>query len=310
MHVAAAAIFDAQGRVLIARRPEHVHQGGLWEFPGGKLEADETVEVALRRELREEVGIEIVSARPLIRVRYDYPDKAVLLDVWRVDAFQGDAHGRERQPLVWVSPEDLSGYEFPQANKPIIRAVRLPDRYLITPEPNGDQQVFLDSLSAALLRGVRLVQLRAKQLPLNDYIQLAREVCRLCHIQGARLLLNAVPEVAMEAGADGVHLTSQRLLALSQRPLSKGLWVAASCHSLEELQHAAAIDVDFAVLGPVHKTSSHPESLGMGWEGFHALTDRVGFPVYALGGMHVEDVEQAHIHGAQGIAAISGLWVQ
>ncbi|WP_455217074.1 NUDIX domain-containing protein, partial [Kaarinaea lacus] len=121
VHVAAAAIFDEQGQVLIARRPDHVHQGGLWEFPGGKVENDEVVFDALKRELHEELGIDIVKARPLIQVVHDYVDKSVLLDVYRVDCFEGKAHGREGQPLEWVEPARLNQFSFPEANLPIIR---------------------------------------------------------------------------------------------------------------------------------------------------------------------------------------------
>ena len=121
IHVAAAAVFDDRQRVLICRRPPHAHQGGLWEFPGGKLEPGETIESALRRELREEVGINVISTRPLIRVHHDYPDRNVLLDVWRVERFSGRAAGHEGQPVRWVLPGELSRYRFPAANPPSSR---------------------------------------------------------------------------------------------------------------------------------------------------------------------------------------------
>ena len=134
VHVAAAVIRDNSGKILIARRADTQHQGGLWEFPGGKVEADESVETALARELHEELGIVVSAARPLIKVRHDYPDKQVLLDVWEVSAFTGEPHGAEGQPLEWVAPRDLLNYEFPAANQPIVAAARLPAQYLITPE--------------------------------------------------------------------------------------------------------------------------------------------------------------------------------
>jgi 8-oxo-dGTP diphosphatase len=308
IHVAAAAVFDARGRVLIARRHEHRHQGGLWEFPGGKVETGESVTAALRRELQEEVGITVREARPLIRVRHDYGDKAVLLDVWRVDAFDGEAHGREGQPLAWVGPEALTGYDFPAANAPIVSAVRLPARYLITPEPDPDLEAFLATLAACLRRGISLVQLRAKTLSSSDYLQLARWVLPLCREHGARLLLNAEPQLAMEVGADGVHLTSARLRTLAARPLDRRHWVAASCHTAQDLAHAEAMGADFAVLSPVAATASHPETSPLGWERFQALSDGVALPVYALGGMRQDDLAMAFRHGAQGIAAIRGLW--
>lgn len=120
IHVAVGIITDAAGAILIARRPDHAHQGGLWEFPGGKVEADETVERALARELREELGITVQAAEPLLQVRHGYPDKDVLLDVWRVTAYRGEPRGREQQPLAWVSPARLADFAFPAADEPII----------------------------------------------------------------------------------------------------------------------------------------------------------------------------------------------
>jgi len=133
IHVAAAVIRGADGRVLIAKRPLDKHQGGLWEFPGGKVEAGERVEAALARELLEELGIVVTAAQPLIQVRHDYPDKQVLLDVWEVQAFTGEPHGAEGQPLMWVTADQLTNYSFPAANQPIVAAAPPPQRHLVTP---------------------------------------------------------------------------------------------------------------------------------------------------------------------------------
>lgn len=132
IHVVAAALQDAQGRVLIARRPLGVHQGGLWEFPGGKLEPGEMPLRGLARELEEELGIRVLASRPLIRVHHDYGDRRVLLDVHRVTGFAGEPVGREGQPLAWRHPEDLDPGCFPAADGPIISALRLPPLYFIT----------------------------------------------------------------------------------------------------------------------------------------------------------------------------------
>lgn len=120
VHVAVGVVRNAQGQVLIARRPEHLHQGGLWEFPGGKLEAGEDTATALARELREEVGIDVLSARPWLLIRHAYPDKTVLLDVWWVEQFQGTAQGLEGQALDWQQPTQLDRALFPVANGVII----------------------------------------------------------------------------------------------------------------------------------------------------------------------------------------------
>lgn len=123
VHVAVAVICNSDGHILISKRPNHVHQGGLWEFPGGKLEAGETLESALKRELLEELGIAPNAYEPLVEIQHDYPDKSVLLDVWRVTDFSGEPYGREQQPVCWVAPEALVNYEFPEANLAIIRAI-------------------------------------------------------------------------------------------------------------------------------------------------------------------------------------------
>jgi len=309
IHVAAAAILDGQGRVLISQRPAHVHQGGLWEFPGGKLEFGETAEYALFRELHEELGISVEAARPLIRIAHDYPDKAVLLDVWRVDAFAGTVVGCEGQAIEWVAIENLGDYRFPAANNPIIKAVSLPDCYLITPEPGADHRRFLRALQQVLAGGISLMQLRAKSLSAADFSALVPAVQQLCRQFGTRLLLNADPALVAGTDAHGVHLGSGRLRGLSVRPLSDDRIVSASCHTLEDIRHAETLGLDFVVVSPVQQTASHPEARPLGFAGLQQLTEQAALPVYALGGMQLSDKDAAFRHGAQGIAAISGLWV-
>ncbi len=308
LHVAAAVITNRKGELLIARRPAERHQGGLWEFPGGKVEPGESVQQALRRELEEELGIRAGEVQPLIRVRHRYARCAVLLDVWRVVNFRGEPFGREGQPVRWVAPDQLMEYPFPAANHPVVTAVRLPDRYLITPEPEGDSEGFLVRLERCLQRGVRLVQLRAKQLSEGDFGTLAERVVALVHRYGAQILLNAAPESVRALGADGVHLSGERLRSLAHRPLPPPYWVAASCHDEEELALASGIGVDFALLSPVLPTATHPEAGALGWARFRALVERVNFPVYALGGMAERHLPVAKAQGAQGIAAIRGIW--
>jgi 8-oxo-dGTP diphosphatase len=308
LHVAVGAIFNAHGEVLLSKRSPHVHQGNLWEFPGGKLQPGEEARQALSRELGEELGIKVLQARPLLQVPHVYPDRAVLLDTWRVDGFAGTACGQEGQPLVWVHPEDLPAYSFPTANRPIITAVRLPSVYLITPEPTGDWSLFLRYLRRALDAGVRLVQLRAKQLSPKEYQQLSQKVHRLCSEYGAIFLVNTLPAWAMAWGADGVHLTSKRLLSLSQRPVPLDKWVAASCHNEKQLCHAAKIGIDFVVLGPILATPSHPDAPPLGWERLQALIAPIPIPVYALGGVAPGHLERAWDCGAQGVAAIRAWW--
>lgn len=307
IHVAVAVVRDAAGRVLLGRRAEHVHQGGLWEFPGGKVEHGEDVQQALARELNEEVGIRPRMARPLIRVPHDYGDRHVVLDVWQVDAFSGQPVGREGQPLQWVAPAELWQLDLPAANRPIIRALNLPDHYLITPEPGVEDQ-WLAALSAAAAGGVRMVQLR-----LADPEQrqgLLRQAVELLQAKGVTVLVNAEPALALALAADGVHLNSRRLHQLAGRPVGVDLLLGASCHDPQELALATRSGVDFALLSPVKPTRSHPDKAPLGWSRFARWVDAVPLPVYALGGLGRDDIDAAHRHGAQGIAAVRGLWPQ
>ncbi|MBO0614587.1 Nudix family hydrolase [Thiothrix fructosivorans] len=302
LHVVAAVIRGNDGRILLAQRPTHQHQGGKWEFPGGKVESGETPLQGLSRELHEELGINVQQAHPLIKVRYVYPERAVLLDVWEVIAFSGVAHGREGQLVAWYTAEQLPTLEFPPANYPIITAARLPERCLITPEPHNTAE-FLHQLEQRLHAGIRLVVFRAKSLAADDYVALAREVIALAHEFEAKVVLNSPPIPIAEA--DGLHLTSSQLW---HTPRRAGQWLSASCHDGRELQRAAEIGVDFALLSPVLPTLSHPGAAHLGWAAFAAAVEDVNFPVYALGGMENSHVATARLNGGQGIAAIRSVW--
>lgn len=307
IHVAAGALIDNLGRVLLARRHDDAHQGGLWEFPGGKCEQGESIESALARELHEELGVELLAHRPLIRVTHHYDDRSVLLDVHLIEQWHGEPHGREGQPLEWVAAEQLYGYPMPAADVPIVRALQLPDRYLITPPAVTDESTFLRGLETALRQGAALVQLRVFDLDPPSHLSLAIEAQKLCEADGGQLLINADVELARRVGAAGLHLSRRQLHEVEQRPDGIGL-LAASCHNAGDLHKAQAIGADLAVLSPVLPTRSHPDAEPLGWQRFATMVDEVALPVYALGGMHPGMLERAWACGAQGVAGIRGLW--
>jgi len=306
--VAVGIIENAQHQVLVAQRPEHKHQGGKWEFPGGKIHVGEAVHEALARELHEELGITLRAACPLQRVRHAYPDKRVLLDVWRVTDYTGEMHGREGQPLRWVTPLDLNDLDLPVADLPIVRTLQLPSLYLITDSRRYGKAGMLVLIERALIAGARLLQLREPQMSAEEYTEYARTVTELAHRYSARVLLNADPSLVAACGADGVHLNSRRLMALQGRPLSQACLVAASCHDIAELVQASRIGADFAMLSPVLPTSSHLHATPLGWDGFLRVRMHSDVPVYALGGMLPEHLHLARAMGAQGLAMIQGLW--
>lgn len=313
IHVVAGVIIDARDRILLARRTEGRDLAGLWEFPGGKVDPGETPEQALVRELREELGIEARVGDPVIAVPQQYPHKRLCLDVRRIAAWSGTVKGLDGQALAWVPPHKLSSYAMPDADRPVVAALRDPSLYLITPElalsGPGDDARWLDGLRAAFDAGIARVQLRAPMLSIADparWTSLVERAVDLAREAEADVLVNGDIALAARLGI-GVHLRAAQLPTLSARPAVDGSAIA-SCHTLDELVHAQALGCDAAVLGPVQPTASHPGQPGIGWDAFARLREHVALPIYAIGGLGAGDVAVARSHGAQGVAAIRGLW--
>ena len=308
LQVAVGVVKNTQGQVLISLRNESLHQGGLWEFPGGKIESGESSEQALARELKEELDLTVIAATPLITVKHHYPGLSVQLNVFLVEHFSGDAKSCEGQPFKWVTPAELAEHEFPSANQPIITAAKLPSFYAILAD--ADESLLLVNLQKILTRGIKLIQLRLKTLPPDKLKKFIEQAYPLCKQQGALLLINSAVNNADEFFLDGIHLTSRHLMSATRRPEfpqgtpEQSRWVAASCHTLKELQHAEAIGVDFAVLAPVLATKTHPDTEPLGWEQFARLVSQINMPVYALGGLSESFLDKALQAGSQGIAAI------
>ena len=308
LHVVAGVITDQRGRVLLARRGGDSELAGLWEFPGGKVERDETPASALARELREELGISVDIGDSLMAVPHRTPSRRLLLDVRRIDAWRGTPKGCEGQALAWVQPGKLPRYDMPAPDRPVVAALLQPDRCLVTPAPGADDEAWLAALSASLGRGVRRVQLRAPGVDRGRLRRLLVPAAALCEAAGAQLLVNGDDGLARESGL-GLHLPARQLRGQGgERPLPAGRPLSASCHDLEELRMAEALGCDFAIVGPVLATPTHPGQPGIGWAGFGALREHVSLPIYGIGGLGPGDVATARAHGAQGIAAIRGLW--
>ncbi len=309
LHVAVGVIENKFGEILIAKRPDSAHQGGLWEFPGGKVDAGETLLSALSRELKEELAIDVLRSQPLIRIRHDYPDKSVLLDVHKVTAFSGDAKGNEGQPILWVDPASLSQYDFPAANQPIINAVRLPKYCSITGAYSSIQD-FERKFSNLIDQNIRLIQLRIRDFACqqhSEYLQIARQLSAM----RAQLQINTSVDEFMRLDLQtglGLHLNTKKLMQYSSRPIDKNVLLGVSCHSITELKQAQKIQADYVLLSPVKFTKSHPDAELLGWEKFQEMISDINVPVYALGGMRESDLAPAIESGAQGIASIGAWW--
>ncbi|WP_303288633.1 Nudix family hydrolase [Marinobacter sp. SS8-8] len=310
VHVAVAVIIR-NGQVLIARRPDHVHQGGLLEFPGGKVEPGERVQAALVREIAEETGLRVpeTSLEPVIGIRHDYGDKRVFLDVWATRAAEGEPEGREGQLVGWRSPDRLRDQDFPAANRPVIRALRLPRQLAITGAAAGSDQA-IEGLRTGLADASQaLVVLRAPAITGPDYRQLAAAAVPVCEAAGAGLIVHGAPEVFHGTpGARGLHLPWREAAKQVKRPVPADAWLGVSCHDAMEIDHAVAIGADYVTLGPVKPTRSHPGELAMGWEAFGTLVSGAPVPVYGLGGLGLADLSEARQQGGQGIAGIGFWW--
>ena len=306
VHVVAGVLRDRGGRILLARRTAGRDLAGAWEFPGGKVEPGESARDALARELHEELGIRIGAVEPFIAVPQAYPSKRIVLDVYTVTAFEGAPKGLEKQALAWAPPEMLSSYPMPPADRPVVAALTAGSRYLITAAPI-EKAAFFAKLDRALVAGVKRVQLRDSGLPRAALKALATDAAIHCRARGAELLVNGDVALAAELGI-GVHFRAAQLRELDGRPLPDGLPVGASCHDAEDLARAEALGADFAVLGPVRATDSHPGATPLGWDRFSLLREGVSLPIYAIGGMKPGDVATARRHGGQGVAGIRHLW--
>ncbi|MGH8752440.1 MAG: Nudix family hydrolase [Burkholderiales bacterium] len=307
LKVAAAVILKPDGRFLLAQRPAGKPYAGYWEFPGGKVKAHETSEQALRRELQEELGISAEQIHPWLTQVYRYPHATVRLCFHRVMRWSGEPHSRENQQLSWQSAERVDVAPLLPANGPVLRALSLPPVYAISNVAELGRENFMQRLEQALQNGLRLIQVREKYMPRGELEDFSAAVITTAHRYQAKVLVNSDIRLVHKLGADGVHLTSQQFMVLKRRPQIE--WCGASCHDREQLQRAAALGVDFAVLAPVLPTLSHPGAPGMGWGAFAQLVEGYSLPVYALGGMREQHLSTAWAHGAHGIAMMRGAWL-
>lgn len=306
----AAAILLRQGEhgteYLLAQRPEGKVYAGYWEFPGGKVEPGETLREALVREIQEELGVTIDRAFPWLSCQFAYPHATVRLKFFQVASWHGEVAPIEHSGFVWVKVGDTAPVSpVLPANGPILHALELPAIDALTNTSENGVDAELERLRDALTSGLRLIQIRDKTMPADQRRRFAHAAMALVREHaGCCALVNDDEMLAREIGAHGLHLSATRLMETTQRPAFER--VAASCHSAEELAHAALIGVDFALLGPVLPTASHPGANGLGWPTFARLIEKSPIPVFALGGMKFEMLEEARSFGAHGIALMRG----
>lgn len=309
VQVAAAVMLRDDGRrFLLAQRPVGKVYAGYWEFPGGKLEAGESVRQALIRELQEEMGITVTDCAPWLHKRFTYPHATVHLNFWRVTAWTGEigvTGPLEHSAVDWFEcGKSIHVAPILPANDPILKGLSLPTTMAITNAESEGVERQLERLEAALDKGLRLIQLRDKALPPAQRQHFGEAVCRLAQAHGALVVVNGDATLARRLGADGLHLSADQLAACTARP--DFAWVGASCHEAAEIRRAGELDLDYALLGPVLPTPSHPEAPGIGWQGFAERAADNRIPVFALGGLRPAQHDEAQAHGAHGVALMRG----
>jgi len=304
--VAVGVLLRADGRFLLASRPEGKPYAHYWEFPGGKLEPGESVAHALGRELHEELGVDIGIVLPWVVREFEYPHAHVRLHFCRVIDWRGTPHPREGQALHFATLDDLPPGPLLPATVPVLRWLDLPPVLAVTDAAELGAEEFLQRLRSQLAAGLRMVLLREPALPVQAAGTLFGQVLAAVRAADARLVVSSRHPSAWAAAADGVHLTARDLMAGTQRPA--GTWVGASVHDAAELAQAAALGLDYAVLGPVAATRSHPGAAVLGWQGFRTLASSSAIPLYALGGLVPGDLPAARQAGAHGIALQRAAW--
>jgi len=304
--VAAAVVLDAAGRVLLAQRPPGKPYAGYWEFPGGKLEPGEAPAAALARELVEELGLTVVRAAPWMVQHFVYPHAHVELNFFRVFAWTGEPVGHDGQAFAWQRPDAIDVAPLLPANTRVLAALTLPPVCGITCAGDVGEDSFLARAERAFEGGLRLVQLREKDWPAARREAFGERLLALAQRHGVRVLLNGTADAARRGGFAGVHWTAATLGAATARP--RDLVVSASCHSPAELARAADLDLDFALLGPVQRTPTHPDAAPLGWSGFAAAVAGARLPVFALGGLGPADLTRAIDRGAHGVALRRYAW--
>ncbi|QNM97563.1 Nudix family hydrolase [Chitinimonas koreensis] len=305
-HVAAGILIRPDGQFLLGSRPEGKPYAGWWEFPGGKLEAGETALAALGRELEEEMGIRVTAAQPWLVQTFTYPHARVRLNFFKVTGWDGEPHPHEGQAFAWQRPGALTVEPVLPANTPILRGLQLPAELAFSNVAELGEDAWRERLEQRLQAGLGWLVLREPQLDPAGYAALAARVLAQVRRHGARLLLHGAPGLAGELGADGVHLPARELMKLGERPEG---WCGASVHGAEELARAGELGLDYAVLGTIKPSLSHPGVAPLGWDGFSALVGQGWpLPVYGIGGLAPADLADACAAGGQGVAMLRAAW--
>jgi 8-oxo-dGTP diphosphatase len=305
--VAVGVLLRADDAVLLADRPAGKPYAGYWEFPGGKIEPGESIEHALKRELHEELGIDIAGSTPWVTFEFDYPHAYVRLHFRRIYDWRGEPRGREGQRLAFFRLDHPVPQPLLPAAVPALRWLSLPALIAEATLDDASVERNLVQLERAFAQGVRMVLLRASAGLEADTIKaLTRQVQIRADAVGALVAMSSaiaatVGQDCAEGGGAGVLLEEADLGMLDARHAAG--WVGLRTASRPAVQRAARLGYDYVLAGPVmpDPTTSGSEGNAIGWHGFSGLAHHTPLPVYATGGLHASDLQRARLAGAHGL---------
>ena len=291
IHVAIAILFH-QTQVLVGWREAKQHQGNKYEFPGGKVEQGELPVEACRREVIEEVGIDIEQWQAFDFISHEYEDVIVNLHIFHASV-QPEQLAGIKQQWRWYSRDELSELNFPKANQAMIQKLQWPRRIKISEDLSHLNNLETDQMLywRVMASPEHISQLQ--QIPVD-------QLSRLIINQELWSQLNELQQQTIRT----LHLKQSQLMQLQKGELAGGYRYLAACHDLEALKHAENIGCEAALLSPVLATETHPDTAALGWEKFKQMAEQVQIPVFALGGIKAEDLDHAQNQHAYGIAGI------
>ena len=299
IRVSAGILFDQNHSVLLTKRLASQSWPEYWEFPGGKLETDESLEQCLKRELLEEININVIGASRWITREFNQDDKILQVTFFLIHKWIGEIKNKDVAEYKWIDPKNIEDWpeQILPKNLYILRALSLPPLYLITDAYENPE--FHKKIKTS--KREFFIQIREPKLEKDKLIKLELDLKKI----NRHILVNSrhVHELSSDFG---IHFTESDLLKQTQ--LNSNKINSASVHSLENIQYAQKLGISFVVLSQVFETKSHPLTKGMGWDAFKAIVNQVDIPVYALGGMDLEDLDDSYNNGAVGIASQRKIW--
>ncbi len=306
--MAVGILKNSDGKYLLGKRLNSQSWSGWWEFPGGKLESGESSSEALKREIFEELGVVIKKYRKWTTRKVIEKNKITTLYFFLVTSWDGMVEGIEGQELKWVNLKTYNSTKILPPNQMIHNALKndLPDIYAITNLKEISSDNFFQVLKRQVNNGLRLIQIREKNLEATELQDLIMRIKTILQYSNVRILINSSISLAYKYQLDGVHLNSKQLHELKHFP--KDLLVGVSCHSKKDLEMAEEKKADFAVLGSVKNTLTHPNFKTIGWEKFNKLVGNSSLAIYSIGGMRINDISSSFENGAIGIASQRAIW--